>query len=93
MKEVGGRPVSSAGDYKQNKAAVDKVYQARQPEYLMLLGATEVIPQQDLRNPLYSGDDPDQFAWGDIQYACKAPYNNDPKNFIGPTRVLGGYRT
>ena len=89
MTDVGGQPVSSAGDYKQNKTAIDKVYQARRPDYLMLLGATDVIPHQDLRNPLYGEHDPDQFAWGDIPYACEAPYSNDPKNFIGPTRVLG----
>jgi hypothetical protein len=89
MKDLQGQPVSSARDYKQNKAAIDKVYQARQPDYLMLLGAADVIPHQDLRNPLYSEDDPDQFAWGDIPYACEAPYSNDLKNFVGPTRVLG----
>jgi hypothetical protein len=89
MNVVGGQPVSSAADYKQNKAAIDIVYQARQPDYLMLLGSTDVIPHQDLRNPLNSEYDPDQFAWGDIPYACEAPYSNDPKNFIGPTRVLG----
>ena len=54
---------------------------------MAVLGAPDVIPHQDLNNPVY--EDGDQFAWGDIPYACEAPYSQAPKDFIGPTRVVG----
>ena len=68
--------VTSPGDPKQNKSAIDAVYRALAPDYLMILGSTDVIPHQDLKNPLYDGpkgDDPDEFAYGDVPYACEAP--------------------
>jgi hypothetical protein len=45
-----------------------------------------------LKNPLYvgpHGDDPDEFAYGDVPYACEAPYSQQPQDFVGPTRVVG----
>ena len=38
----------------------------------MILGSIDVIPHQDLKNPLYDGpkgDDPDEFAYGDVRRA------------------------
>jgi hypothetical protein len=89
MAKYGAKAVLNSASFKQNKDAIDKVYQATVPDYLVILGAPDVIPHQDLKNPLQSADDPDSYAWGDIPYACEAPYSNDPKKFIGPTRVLG----
>jgi hypothetical protein len=84
--------VTDPGDPKQNKSAIDAVYRALAPDYLMILGSIDVIPHQDLKNPLYDGpqgDDPDEFAYGDIPYACEAPYSQQPQDFVGPTRVVG----
>jgi hypothetical protein len=84
--------VADSGDPKQNKAAIDAVYKALAPDYLMILGSIDVIPHQDLKNPLYdgpNGDDPDEFAYGDLPYACEAPYSQQPQDFVGPTRVVG----
>jgi hypothetical protein len=82
---------------KQNKTAVDGVFRSVAPDYIMLLGATDVIPHQDMKNPLYTsptGDDPDPIAYGDVPYACEAPYSQDPQNFTGPTRASSaGFRT
>lgn len=89
MSKYGGKAVLNAGSFKQNKDAVDAVCKSAKPDYLVLLGATDVIPHQDIKNPLFGAADPDQFAWGDIPYACEAPYGSNPKDFIGPTRVLG----
>jgi hypothetical protein len=89
MKSMKGKKVSNAADPKQNKAAVDAIYKALVPDYIVLLGATDVIPHQDLRNPVFGGDDLDEFAYGDVPYACEAPYSREPKDFIGPTRVVG----
>lgn len=86
MQKLNTPLVKDPADPKQNKRAVDGVYQALQPDYLMLLGAVDVIPHQDLRNPLRDGD---PLAEGDLPYACDAPYSQAPQSFIGPTRVVG----
>ncbi len=89
MKSFGKRVVTVASDPRQNKEAVDGVFRGAEPEYMMILGATDVVPHQDLRNPLYvPGDDDDQFAYGDLPYACDAAYSRDITRFRGPTRVV-----
>jgi len=89
MKSAKGHKVTKTLSAEQNKAAIDAIYRAYAPAYLLILGAVDVIPHQDLRNPVFGGDDPDPLAYGDIPYACEAPYSQEPKDFIGPTRVLG----
>ena len=82
--------VTSATDPRQNKRAVDAVFHATRPDYLMLLGAVDVIPHQDIRNPAFSaGDDDDVFASGDLPYACEAGYSRDVAKFKAPSRVVG----
>ena len=89
MRKVGGKKVTSSSSTKQNKDAVDAIYRASAPEYLVLLGAPDVIPHIDLLNPVYGRDDPDRFAPGDLPYACEATYSQNVQGFIGPTRVVG----
>lgn len=91
MKKMGGKAVMSATDPRESKAAIDAVFKSINPDYLMILGAPDVVPHQDLDNPVYSppDDDDDIRAWGDLPYACDAPYSRDPARFVGPTRVVG----
>jgi hypothetical protein len=92
MKRLGAKTVKSPSNRKENKAAIDGIYKALGPDYIMLLGAIDVIPHQDLKNPMFSDDpdgDPDRRAFGDIPYACEEPYSQQPQKFIGPTRVVG----
>jgi len=92
MKDLGARAVTTASNRQQNKHAIDGIYQALAPDYIMLLGAIDVIPHQDMTNPMFSSDpngDPDRFAYGDLPYACEQPYGQRPQAFIGPTRVVG----
>lgn len=90
MKQVAAQQVTIATDPKQNKDAVDAICRALAPDYLMILGAIDVIPHQDLKNPMYSPlDDPDKMAFGDLPYACEAKYSKRPQDFFGPTRVVG----
>jgi hypothetical protein len=90
MTALKGKAVTDATDPAQNKAAVDAVFHAHQPDYLVLLGSTDVIPHQPMRNPVYDGaNDVDRFAHGDLPYACNAPFSDDPSDFIGPDRVVG----
>jgi hypothetical protein len=90
MKKVGGMPVSKATNPKQNKDAIDAMYKALAPDYLLILGAIDIVPHQDLKNPMYSpSNDPDRLAFGDLPYACESKYSQSPQNFFGPTRVVG----
>jgi hypothetical protein len=89
MKKGIGAEVTDPTSARQNKAAIDAIYTALTPDYLMILGAVAVVPHQDLNNPMYGADDPDEYAYGDVPYACEAPYSQQPEKFIGPTRVVG----
>jgi hypothetical protein len=90
MKKMGGKGVIDASDPRQNKQAIDAVFNFFNPHYLMILGSPDVVPHQDLDNPAYSpGNDDDAQAWGDLPYACDAPYSRDPALFVGATRVVG----
>lgn len=93
MKLHRDKPVTIPTDAPQNKTAIDKIYRSLMPDYLMILGAIDVIPHQDLHNPLYDADDPtgdpDSVAFSDLPYACDRPYSQNIEEFTGPTRVVG----
>jgi hypothetical protein len=92
MKKLSGKAVISTSDCRGNKEAIDAVFKFFNPHYLMILGALDVVPHQDLDNPVYKlhgGGDDDDHAWSDLPYACDAPYSRDPARFIGPTRLVG----
>ena len=89
MKKVHGSRVSAADNCGQNKKAIDAIYATLRPDYLLILGAIDVFPHQDLINPAFGEDDVDQYAYGDIPYACEEPYSQQADKFIGPTRVVG----
>ena len=67
MKKVKGKAVTQPASAKQNKAAVDAIYRALAPDYLVLLGSIDIIPHQDLKNPVTDPDygDADKDAPGD----------------------------
>ncbi len=92
MKALGGAAVSDARSEKQSKAAVDAIFAAWTPDYLMILGSHDVIPQQLLVNPAYDPSpdgDPDETVPADLPYACNAPFSTDIADFTGATRAVG----
>ncbi|MGA9754333.1 MAG: hypothetical protein WBV23_04240 [Desulfobaccales bacterium] len=90
MQQFKVAPVTIPTNPKQNKEAVDAVYRALAPDYILMLGSIDIIPHQDLKNPIFSsGNDADEFAFGDLPYACESPYIQNPEDFFGPTRVVG----
>jgi hypothetical protein len=91
MRAFSARPVTRAANARQNKEAVDAVYRKFAPDYILLLGSVDVIPHQELKNPLYDkkGEDTDIHAPGDLPYACECGYSNNIGDFLGPTRVVG----
>ncbi len=90
MAAVQGQAVADRLDQQAVKFAIDAVYDAYEPDYIMILGAPDIVPHQNLKNPVYDpqGDD-DKVVPSDIPYACEAPYSKQPADFIGPTRVVG----
>jgi hypothetical protein len=93
MKKLNCKAVKNPSDPRQNKDAIDAIFKFFSPNYLLIVGAPDIVPHQDLDNPAYmqegaEGDD-DPKALGDLPYACDAPYSKDPDQFIGPTRVVG----
>ncbi len=90
MRSFNGRAVTDPTDPEQNKKAIDAIFRKADPEYLLILGAIDVVPHQNIRNPaLDPPDDPDANADGDLPYACDTPYSRDIAKFKGPTRVVG----
>ncbi|MBX7086671.1 MAG: hypothetical protein K1X70_09600 [Leptospirales bacterium] len=89
MRKIGSKAVTTPTTPRDAKVAIDRVFKSFQPDYLMILGATDVIPHQDLVNPAFkAGDDDDPAALGDLPYACDSAYSKDTAQFIGPTRVV-----
>lgn len=93
MGSVGGTAVGLSDNPPQNKTAVNAVVAALSPTYVMLLGATDVVPHQDLANPAFGGGslgaDPDATAWSDLPYASDAPYSQAVVDFLSPAKWVG----
>ncbi|MFZ1208655.1 MAG: hypothetical protein WAN94_11010, partial [Pseudolabrys sp.] len=90
MKTFRGSAVNDNTNARQNKQAIDAIFRVANPDYLMILGATDVVPHQDMTNPAFDApDDPDKYAYGDLPYACDTGYSRDIATFKGPTRVVG----
>jgi Peptidase family C25 len=74
------------------KRFIDAAWSTLQPDYIMLLGATDLLPQADLDNPLWTGspdDDPDASIPTDLPYACDGQLVREVSAYRGPTRVVG----
>lgn len=90
LKPLGAKAMTKAGDARQAKAAIDALYAALAPHYLVLIGAPDVLPMVPLTNPAYSADgDADRTVPSDLPYACAAKYSVRASQFLGPTRVVG----
>ena len=89
MKSLNAPAVKDYKSPKQNKNAIDGVYGKLHPDFIMILGASDVVPHQAMRNPKESSQDTDKYAYGDLPYACDAAYGSEPDNFRAPTRGIG----
>jgi hypothetical protein len=90
MRTFRGTAVNDRANTRQNKQAIDAIFRATNTDYLMIFGATDVVPHQDMTNPAFDApDDPDKYAYGDLPYACDTGYSRDIATFKGPTRVVG----
>lgn len=86
-KKVKGKAVIDATDPEQNKNLIDKLFWHYTPDYMLLLGAGDVIPHCKFSIPI--PDDDDKTVPSDVPYACEAPFSRKAGDFIAPSRVLG----
>lgn len=56
LKRWRAKPVASSKDEPGCKAAVDRLVGELRPDYVMILGARDVVPHQRLRNTKHDGD-------------------------------------
>lgn len=68
------------------KDVVDGLYKKYIPAYIVILGAQDIFPFQEIDNP---ADDDDDIVPSDLPYACDKPYSKKISAFTGPTRVVG----
>jgi hypothetical protein len=74
------------------KRAIDALYKALSPDYVVILGADDVIPYFKVPNPSFrpvQGDD-DEVVPTDNPYACSRPFSaKKAESYLIPDRVLG----
>jgi hypothetical protein len=86
LARAGGKPVPSELDDAACKRALDKLAAHYQPDYVVILGAPDVVPHVRLTNPT---DDEDPSVPSDLPYACDEPFSRDARKFLSPRRVVG----
>lgn len=89
--KLGFKPISLINQ-KNCKDVVDEIYKKLHPAYLVIFGAQDVFPFQELDNELYDPDpekDNDLTVPSDLPYACEAPYSKKLATFKNPARVVG----
>lgn len=90
LAELGLSAVSDAMSAEQVKGLVDQLNEKVRPDYIMLLGADDVIPFVMLDNPVFGQNgDGDKQIRSDLPYACDAPYSTQVEDWTGPSRVVG----
>lgn len=88
MKSLNAEIVLSNGNEQAFKTAIDQVYNACEPDYIVIIGAQDIIPYQTLKNPARRLDE-EETVPSDLPYASEAGYSNDVKKYLSPTRVVG----
>jgi hypothetical protein len=71
MRAIGSARVAD-GDWVATLRAVDLACTRYTPAYLALVGATDVVPQAQVHNPV-AADDPDPYVPSDLPFACDLP--------------------
>ena len=71
MRAIGTAKVAD-GDWVATLRAVDLACTRYTPAYLALVGATDVVPQAQVHNPV-AVDDPDPYVPSDLPFACDLP--------------------
>jgi hypothetical protein len=70
-----------------NKNAIDALYRWFKPDYVMILGSSDVVPHIKVSN--LTGDEDGLIIDSDLPYACDRPFHRNARHFLSPTRVVG----
>lgn len=91
LKPFGVAPVQGAVTAAKVKGVVDRLCAKLAPEYLVLLGAGDVVPQFEVANPtLHDDGDTDPRVPTDNPYACSRPFVAAQRSsYLIPDRVVG----
>ena len=84
LKKTGVKKLSADWE-KEYKRVVDDLYKKYIPAYILILGAQDIFPFQEIDNP---AQDDDLNVPSDLPYACDNAYSTSITNFTGPTRVV-----
>jgi len=93
MRRYRGTAVSNHRSEVQNKNAIDRICEALEPDYLLLMDGPDVIPHILLNNPIPK--DRDRNVPSDLPYASDAAFakggveNRDVATYSAVTRVVG----
>jgi hypothetical protein len=85
LKNSGVRKIKN-DSLKEYKRVIDDLYKKYVPVYIVILGAPDIVPFQEIDNP---AEDDDLNVPSDLPYACDSPYSTNVNNFTGPSRVVG----
>ncbi|HEU0008001.1 MAG TPA: hypothetical protein VFS12_18600, partial [Terriglobia bacterium] len=91
MKRYGVAAVSGTVTPDKCKKAIDALFAALSPDYLVLLGSGDVIPYFKVPNPSQDpGGDDDNDVPTDNPYACSRPFQKAKRqSYLIPDRVVG----
>ncbi len=91
MGKFAAAPLAGVPTPQKVKRKIDQLWKLLSPDYLVLLGAQDVVPMFEVPNPSYDpkGDD-DTVVPTDNPYACSAPFvDGDIQSYLVPDRVVG----
>ncbi|MFN7023268.1 MAG: C25 family cysteine peptidase [Pseudorhizobium sp.] len=88
MSAVGAAAVTGPKDEPGAKLAVDLIYEAHIPDYIMLLDGPDVVPHIALDRIAGVTDD-DSGTDSDLPYACAASFSRKASAYLAVTRVVG----
>lgn len=86
MKKFKLKKAAASLSPRECKRTVDALFNKWNPAYIVIFGAQDVFPFQNLLNP---ADDEDESIPSDLPYGCSAPYSTRVDAFTGPSRVVG----
>src|SRR5262249_53877432 len=84
-------PVTGAPTAAKTKEIVDALWKKLAPDYLVLVGAGDVVPYFEVANPTFHKDgDTDPEVPTDNPYACSKPFVAAKReSYLIPDRVVG----
>ncbi len=90
MKKVGAKALSGKVTATKAKQAIDELVARLAPDYIVLLGADDVLPMFEVANPSFDPQgDTDPKVPTDNPYACSKRFTSKRSSYLIPDRVVG----